>query len=233
MYKCLKQDDDQYEETNLNNDLLQICNNLGLNSLNVFNRNRNNEQPIALFKDLNNNNNLLTSITSNLNSPVSISSPTASSTNQKQEEDDKDLELFNSNQLSNNQNQATLTDEIVNQTDDELSKQLPVGDEFIIDNRKNINQNRIKSSILGAAKHKKRQVNEVKIQPVIEEDNNSAINLTINSPTSSTTSLPRNNSSSTVIQTNQNKKCVCPLCHNSFTQRNSLNRHIRSHTGKF
>jgi uncharacterized Zn-finger protein len=28
------------------------------------------------------------------------------------------------------------------------------------------------------------------------------------------------------------KKCVCPYCPQTFTQRNSLNRHIRSHTGE-
>ena len=252
MHKCLKQDEYE-EETSLNTELLQIYNNFNLNSLKQLNTYAVNteQQQIAFLKDFNNNTNsnvnLLASFAS-LNSPVSINSPTTSTNNQKQDEDDREEFLLSS---ANNQ---LMIGELANnnqtiQVAADSNLQTTVGDEFIIDNRRNINQNRIKSSILGAAKHK-RQSNLVKGQHVTNEtiDNNIAINLTINSPSSSSICSIQNwnqNANQNVNQNvNQNttitgqsnaiaaKKCICHLCNTSFTQRNSLNRHIRSHTGK-
>ena len=179
--------------------------------------------PGLSLKDLNNNN-LLASIAS-LNSPVSINSPTTSSTtNQKQDDEEKD-ELF-----PNGGPQATSkSDPSSGQPigEEDLQKQLLSEefmnscDEFIIDHRKNINQNRIKSSIIGAVKHK--QQNLIKKQQSI--DDKTPINLTINSPLNSLTG-------SLAGPANPRRSIRCDQCGTNFTQRNSLNRHLRSHTGE-
>ena len=207
---------------NLNNEFLHQIYGLNLGTLRSFGST---EQPnltgLAL-KDLNNNN-LLASIAS-LNSPVSINSPTTSSTtNQKPDDEDKD-ELF-----PNGGSTVAKSDQTAGQPVDDEDKQL-LGeefmnscDEFIIDHRKNINQNRIKSSIIGAVKHK--QQNLIKKQQSI--DDKTPINLTINSPLNSLTSA-----SNLAGPANQRRSIRCELCGTDFTQRNSLNRHLRSHTGR-
>ena len=250
MYKCLNQDDygddqfddddDEEEETaSINSELIQIYNNLGLGS--SFKQQFNQfagDQPINFIKDLNNNNSNLKAILmedkfhlnsiASLNSPVSINSPTTSSLSTNQKEDDKD-ELFlnplnNHLSFSTNETSSNKADNQSNRTENLDAQKLTFGDQFIIDNRKNMNQNRIKSSILGAVKHlsnKKRQ-EQSKEQPLDDIDNNNlAINLTINAPIDSPAEQPKA------------KRCICPLCNQSFTQRNSLNRHIRGHTGMY
>lgn len=242
---------------NLNNEFLNQIYGLNLAPFRTFTGDQPTLTGLSL-KDLNNNN-LLASIAS-LNSPVSINSPTTSSTtNQKQDDEEKD-ELFA------NGGQPAKGEPPVGQPPDEeddLQKQL-LGeefmnscDEFIIDHRKNINQNRIKSSIIGAVKHK--QQNLIKKQQSI--DDKAPINLTINSPLNSalasgnltsvnlvSSNLTGGNlvsgnlasgnlasgslaSGSLAGSANTRRSIRCELCGTDFTQRNSLNRHLRSHTG--
>jgi len=219
--------------------------------LNSVFTNTNYDQPINYIKDVNNNysnqSNMkaffedkfnLNSIAS-LNSPVSINSPTTSSLSTNQKEDDKEDLFFNSMNTALNFSKNTTNTNIETGAsmsmaasstvksdnngaeEDEL---LTFGDQFIQDNRKNMNQNRIKSSMLGAKKHlskKKREQKQESLDQNIETDSNTAINLTINAPDIVIEPSPSSKS----------KRCYCPICNQSFTQRNSLNRHIRSHTG--
>lgn len=202
---------DGEEEVNLNNELNIIA---IQNSFNLFNTDQ-----LNLLKTLNTNQNFknlflnssaplddklnFNSLVS-LNSPVSINSPTASLNNQPEDDHPLSSTALSTNQLNNQDDQIQI---------DKLDTPLAVGDQYIIDNRKNINQNRIKSSILGAAKHlnKKQQLD------LDLNNNDTAINLSIHSLNEQ--------------QQTKAKKCTCEICGQSFTQRNSLNRHIRGHTG--
>lgn len=99
----------------------------------------------------------------------------------------------------------------------------PEDDRFIIDHRLNLNQTRIKSSIVGASRHQlakqrgqsqappsKSSRSSLKPEPEELLDSKSSLDLALSGK----------------------GKCVCPYCSQTFTQRNSLNRHIRSHTGE-
>lgn len=254
LYKCLRQDGQAYDEEpasltgnlagsltgnlsdnlptnltgsltgNLNNEFFQQIYGLNLSSLRPFAGAEQSSLTGLSLKDLNNNN-ILASIAS-LNSPVSINSPTTSSTtNQKQEDDEKE-ELFpNGGHLQAGKSDQPTTTGAQSVNEDDLQKQLGEEflnscDEYIIDHRKNINQNRIKSSIIGAVKHK--QQNLIKKQQSM--DDKAPINLTINSPDA----LANNPAG----PANPRRSIRCDLCGTDFTQRNSLNRHIRSHTGR-
>lgn len=92
------------------------------------------------------------------------------------------------------------------------SERLPTSleEQYIIDNRTHLSANRVKGA-------------------------QGANNISSNSGLSKT-STPRKSSealgSDRSTKACSTKRCVCPYCSQTFTQRNSLNRHIRSHTGE-